>query len=197
MSPARTLLACVIASWAGAAQAVTSPATAPATAPAAVPAEWRTYDLLVSFQGLPKTYSCDDLWYRFRDVLLTLGARAYMTISPYDCGYVGGGEARSPRVELKFRLPQLLHGEDTRYAQMSAVNREVHLAPGTPHSLQAGDCELMKQLQNTLLTALPVQVTAASFSCNGPGATFALTLQASMVAGAPPRQGNAATPPHS
>jgi hypothetical protein len=193
VSPARTLLACVIASWAGAAHAEASAATTPA----AVPAEWRTYDLLVQFRDLPKTYSCDDLWYRFRDVLLTLGARAYMTLTPYDCGYVGGGEARSPRVELKFQLPQLLHGEDTRYAQMSAVNREVRLAPGTPHSLRAEDCELMKQLQNTLLAALPVQVTAAPFSCSGPASTYSLTLQASMVAGAPPRQGNAATTPHS
>jgi hypothetical protein len=194
VSPARALPACVIAVWAGAAHAVASSASAP---PAAVPAQWRTYDQLVQFHDLPKTYSCDELWYRFRDLLLTLGARAYMTITPYDCGYIGGGEARSPRVELKFQLPHLLRGEQTRYAEMSAVNRAVRLAPGTPHSLQAGDCELMKQLQDTLLAGLPVQVTAATFSCSGPGATFALTLEASMVAGARPRQGNAATTPHS
>jgi hypothetical protein len=105
-----------------------------------------------------------------------------MTITPYDCGYSGGGEARSPRVEVKFQLPRLLQGAETRYAEMSAVSREVHIAPGTPHSLQAGDCELVKQLQDTLLAALPLQVTAATFSCGGPGATFALTLQASMAA---------------
>ena len=192
MSLARALLACVIVCSAGSALAVTS-----TTGPSAEPAQWRSYDLLVPFHDLPKTYSCDDLWYRFRDVLLTLGARAYMTITPYDCGYVGGGEARSPRVELKFQLPQLLHGEDTRYAEMSAVSREVHLAPGAPHSLQAGDCELMQQLQETLLAALPVKVTAATFSCSGPGATFALTLQTPMVAGARPGQGNTAATPHS
>lgn len=191
MSPARTLLACVIACAAGAAHAV-----APATAPAPVPAEWRTYDLLVQFQDLPKTYSCDDLWYRFRDVLLTLGARAFMTLTPYDCGYVGGGEARSPRVQLKFQLPQPLHGADTRYAEMSAVDREVRLAPGTPHSLQTGDCELMKQLQGTLLAALPVKVTSATFSCSGPDAAFALTLQAPMVAGGSAPRGNAANAAH-
>ena len=161
MSPARALLACLMACAAGAAHAAAAAST---TAPAAVPAQWRTYDLLVQFQDLPKTYSCDDLWYRFRDVLLTLGARAYMTITPYDCGYVGGGEARSPRVELKFQLPRLLHGEDTRYAEMSAVKREVRLAPGTPHSVQAGDCELMKQLQDTLLPALPVRFVVANLA---------------------------------
>jgi hypothetical protein len=181
-----------MACWAGAAAAAN-----PSTAAATLPAQWRTYDVVVHFQDLPKTYSCDDLWYRFRDVLLTLGARAYMTITPYDCGYTGGGEARSPRVEVKFQLPLLLHGADTRYAEMSAVKRDVRLAPGTPHSLQAGDCELMKQLQDTLLAGLPVQVTAASYSCSGPGATFALTVQAPMVSGARPGQANATVTPHS
>jgi hypothetical protein len=192
VNPARALLACVIVCSAGSSQAATSTA-----APTAEPAQWRTYDVLVPFHDLPKTYSCDELWYRFRDVLLTLGARAYMTITPYDCGYIGGGEARSPRVELKFQLPQLLHGQDTRYAEMSAVSREVRLVPGTPHSLQAGDCELMQQLQGTLLAALPVQVTAATFSCSGPGATFALILQTPMVAGARPAQATSAATPHS
>jgi hypothetical protein len=191
VSAARTLLACVFACGAGAAHAAAS-----VGAPAALPAQWRSYDLLVQFHELPKTYSCDELWYRFRDVLLTLGARAYLTITPYDCGYLGGGEARSPRVEVKFQLPQLLHGDATRYAEMSAVEREVHLAPGAPHALQAGDCELMKQLQDTLLAALPVQVTQASYSCSGPG-SFALTLQAAMVAGALSRQTGAGTTPHS
>lgn len=181
MSLARAGLAWAIACSVSAALAATS-----ATSPPAEPAQWRTYDLLLQFHDLPKTYSCDELWYRFRDVLLTLGARAYMTITPYDCGYIGGGEARSPRVEVKFQLPQPLHGADTRYAEMSASEREVRLVPGTPHSLQPGDCDLMKQMQDTLLAALPVRVTAATYSCSGPGATFALTLQAQMVAEAAP-----------
>jgi len=193
VSPARTLLLCVTLAAAAAAQAAT-PSSATA---AGVPAEWRTYDLLVDFRELPRTYSCDELWYRFRDVLLALGARAYMTIVPYDCGYVGGGEARSPRVEVKFQLPQPLHGAATRYAEVSAVKRSVRLAPGAPHSLQAGDCELVKQMQKLLLAALPVQVTAADFSCTGPSTTFALALQAPFGVAAPARPAgvaDAATP---
>jgi len=192
VTSARARLAYVIVCCAGAAHAASSATTA-----VAVPAQWRTYDLLVQFHDLPRTYSCDDLWYRFRDVLLTLGARAYMTLTPYDCGYVGGGEARSPRVEAKFQLPWLLQGADTRYAEMSAVRREVRLVPGAPHSLQAGDCDLMRQLQETLLAALPVQVTTAAYTCNGPDATFALTLQAPMASGAWQGQPAAKSVPHS
>jgi len=178
MTRLRTLLGGLILAAATAvpAAAATSPV------PAAGPAEWRTYDVLVSLRDLPRTYSCDELWYKFRDVLLQLGARAYMTLTPYDCGYVGGGEARSPSVEAKFALPWPLRGAARRYAEVTAVTRSVRLQPGTPRSLQAGDCELVRQLQGTLLAALPVHVTASDFSCKAPGASFALTVSASLVA---------------
>jgi hypothetical protein len=101
---------------------LTGGAYAAAGGPSAQPAEWRTYDLVVDFHDLPRTYSCDELWYKFRDVLRKLGARAYMTISPNRCGYVGGGEARSPHVEVKFQLPQPLPGGETRYAQPSVLS---------------------------------------------------------------------------
>ena len=61
-----------------------------------------------------------------RDVLLQLGARAYMTITPYGCGSIHSGEARSPRVELKFQLPEVLSGSATRYAQITVNQRARH-----------------------------------------------------------------------
>jgi hypothetical protein len=154
---------------------------------AAAPAEWRTYDVLVPFQNLPTSYSCDDLWYKLRDILLKLGARAYMTISPYHCGYVGGGPAYSPSVELKFQLPQLLHGTAaTRYAQLAVVEKAMRLAPGAPPSLQARDCELMSQLQSLLFPSLPVRVSTAAFHCSQPHVSFALTVNASVGVPAAP-----------
>ena len=175
--------------------ALASVAAAGATAPSAAPAEWRTYDILVDFQDLPRTYSCDDLWYRFRDVLLALGARAYMTITPYHCGYVGGGEERSPSVEVRFQLPQPVTGAARQYAQVSVLAEKVRLAPGSPRSLTAADCELVRQLKDGLLAALPVRVDTATFSCSAPRRSFALTLEASVPVPAPGRQAGIARPP--
>jgi hypothetical protein len=157
----------------------------------AEPAEWRTYDLLLDFQDLPRTYSCDELWYKFRDVLRKLGARAYMTITPYDCGYLGGGEARSPHVEVKFQLPQPLQGAATRYAQISVFKQPVRLAPGAPRTLLTSDCEFVRQLQGTLLAELPLPVTVADFDCSAAPASFALTVDALLAAPAPSRQAQA------
>ena len=180
-------LAAATQALAAAAPAV-APAPVPASAPA--PAEWRSYAVLVDFTALPRTYSCDDLWYKFRDVLLRLGARAYMTITPYQCGVRGGGEAHSPKVEVKFQLPQPLHGDAVRYAQISAGDEIIKLAPGSPRSLGPDDCELVRQMQQGLLAALPVRVTSSDFRCTGARESFSLTLEA--VIAAPP---SAAPPP--
>jgi len=169
--------------------AATAPTATPAAtaAPAPAPAEWRTYAVLVDFTALPRTYSCDDLWYKFRDVLLKLGARAYMTITPYQCGVRGGGEARSPNVEVKFQLPQPLHGDALRYAEVSAGDETIRLAPGSPRSLGPDDCELVRQMQQGLLAALPVHVTSSDFRCSGAAEFFTVTLDA--VIAAPPSAG--------
>ena len=163
---------------------VTAGAVTGGAEPAATrtPAAWRSYDMLVEFRALPRAYACDELWYKVRDVLLQLGARAYMTITPYDCGAQSGAKARSPSVEVKFQLPQPLAGPATRYAETTVSERAIRLAPGSPGSLQARDCELMRQLQETLLAGLPVRVAGASFSCTAAAKTFALTVDAPIAA---------------
>jgi hypothetical protein len=176
----------------GAAVAAHAATSAPAAATGPAPAEWRRYDILVHLHDLPRTYSCDDLWYKFRDLLLAVGARVYMTISPYHCGYVGGGPELSPSVEVKFQLPALLHGGATRYEQISAVEQRVHLAPGAPRSLKAQDCALVSQLPSELFAALPVHLSAASFSCRQQQESFDVTLAATLAVPSASRQASAA-----
>ena len=146
------------------------------------PAQWRTYDLLIDLQQLPRSYSCTELWYKFRDVLLDIGARHYMLIEPYACAAPGQPAALSPRVHLKFQLPFLLAGADTRYAEITSVRKTIRLAPGEPASLQADDCALMDQLRGALLAAVPVRVSSATFRCGSSSPSFAITLAAAVAA---------------
>jgi hypothetical protein len=164
-----------------AAAAVDAPAAPAATS--STPARWRSYNFLVEFHDLPRTYSCDDLWYKVRDLLLRLGARPSMTLTPYACGFRGGGEARSPSVEVRFQIPEPLAGSETRYADTTVSEQPVRLAPGSPSSLQSGDCELMRQLQEKLLAGLPVHVTGSAFSCTSAANSFALTIEAPIAPG--------------
>jgi hypothetical protein len=164
-------------------------ATGAAAAPAPQLAQWRTYDLLIDLRQLPHSYTCTELWYKFRDLLLQIGARHYMLIEPYACAAPGGGAARSPHVHVKFQLPFVLAAADARYAELSSVQRMVRLTPGRPASLQGSDCALLEQLRSALLGALPVHVTAASFHCSDGSGAFSLTLDAAVPAA------GTATPP--
>lgn len=164
-----------LAALAGAASA------GPPASPVPVPAQWRTYDLLIDLQQLPKSYPCMDLWYKFRDVLLLVGARQYMLIEPQRCQVKGGAPERSPSVHLKFQLPFQLSREQARYADTSSVEKLVRLAPGQPASLQDADCALVQQLRDELFAALPLHVTASEFHCGTPRASFAVALDAAVA----------------
>jgi hypothetical protein len=155
-------------------------ATAGAATVAAQPARWRPYALIVDLSDLPKDYSCEDLWYKFRDVLKSLGANPQMRVTPYRCGHVPGERTRSPRVELFFKLPEALAGKEARWHDVYVNSAEVSLEPGAPASFTDADCELMRQIKDVLLPALPVRVVAYRLSCEAPSRhqpDFALTVQ--------------------
>jgi len=148
--------------------------------------------VIVRLQDLPKRYSCDDLWYKFHDVLLALGARADMRILAYRCEKsLTPEQARAPSVELNFYLPQALPGTERQWANVSAVQRIVELQPGKPGKpgkIDAADCELLRQIKSGLLPLIPVKVRDYRLACAAPfegKPPFDLTVQALEPAKAP------------
>jgi hypothetical protein len=130
------------------------------------PATWRPYDLIVDLHDLPQRYSCDDLWYKFRDVLLAMGARPDIKILVYRCERsLPDGKARSPRAQLKFSMPELLTPAQSRWAQLQAVTTTVRLGPGHPASLLSGDCELLRQMKDDLLESVSQRVVSFNLAC--------------------------------
>ncbi|MGH8297416.1 MAG: hypothetical protein ACRETZ_18225, partial [Steroidobacteraceae bacterium] len=149
------------------------------SAAAARPAIWRTYDMIVSFQSLPRTYTCDQLWYEFRGILLRLGARASsINVLPYDCSPTPSGDMKSPNVQVRFQLPFfLLPG--VKGAPIEAVEGTVRFSPGKPKTLRASDCQLLQHIEQTMFASMPVKVDAAHFDCSAPpprSGKFAVTL---------------------
>src|SRR5512146_306313 len=123
----------------------------------AKPALWRTYDMILNFQSLPRTYTCDELWYELHGILLRLGAWPYsVSILPYHCSPKPSGDMKSPDVQVRFQLPFFLHGAAATSAPAKAIERSIRLSPGEPKTLHASDCQLMQQISQTLLTSLPV-----------------------------------------
>ena len=139
-------------------------------APAQVgqPAVWTPHDLIVSFDHLPRIYSCDDLWYKFRDVLRAIGARPDIRILAYQCGSGLGQLAYSPQVHLHFYIPQAVNHAQARWADVNVQPQTVRIGPGHPGSITPADCELLRQMKDDLLAALPDRVLRFNLACEAP-----------------------------
>ena len=147
-----------------------------------------THRILVSLSDLPRGYTCNDLWYRFKDVMLAIGAQQ-LQILTYDCVDKNPQPHGSPKVELKFEFPTVLTGDNERYADFRGTPSSVRLAPGHPASLTADDCALVQQMAAGIFDALSVKVTESKFPCTAPpgaGERFAVTVLALLPPAAAP-----------
>jgi len=146
-----------------------------------VAAAWQKHALIVDLHHLPKRYSCDELWYKFKDVLLAVGAAPEPKIVPYRCDRRVGALGYSPKVQLKFSTPVALTGANNRWATIRAVSRSVRLQPGELAHIDEEDCALLSQLRATLLKALNDPVTTFHLACLAPSTAkppFGLTVRA-------------------
>lgn len=132
------------------------------------PAVWRPHDLIVDLHNLPRNYSCDDLWYKFRDILLAFGARPDTKILVYQCADRPGAPSRSPSVHLQFSTPELVSGAQARWAEIDAASETIRLSPGQPASLRDSDCELMRQIKDGLLPELAERIVSFDLACAAP-----------------------------
>ncbi len=171
----RTLLLTVVLST-----STTLACGADVTAPAGEPAAWVAHDLVVSFDHLPKAYSCDDLWYKLRDVLHAIGARPDLRIFAYQCGPRVGLLGFSPKVHLHFFIPEAGGSARARPPALDAAPRTVRLAPGNPPSITASDCQLLRQVKDRLLATLPDRVLSFNLACQAPPTRwlFGVSVQA-------------------
>lgn len=138
------------------------------SAPPTLWATWITRNIEVNLQNLPKTYSCDELWYKVRGVLLALGARDYLSVAPYGCGPGAANGGRSPTLQIRFQTLRVLTGANIKWAETKAVRKTVRLGPGSPKKLDAGDCALLSQLNGTLIAYLHLPVVATDLQCSNP-----------------------------
>jgi len=131
---------------------------------AAQPAAWVAHDLNIDLHDLPGRYSCDDLWQKFHDVLLVLGARPDLKILTTRCGRA----SRSPSVRLQFSVPELVKPTPSRELIIDAAAATSRLEPGHPASLNDADCELLRQMKDRLLAPLSQRVVSFNLACSAP-----------------------------
>jgi hypothetical protein len=146
--------------------------------PSQIPAMWAHHAVIVDLHDLPRAYTCNDLWYKFKDVLTALGAGPGMKILPYQCGNTPNSNLHSPKVQVEFSTVTSA-GSAARWATLRAVRKPVQLKPATLPHFDAQDCELLNQIQAALLDYLGDATTTARLTCNAPAsskASYGLTV---------------------
>lgn len=146
---------------------VAGPSTPANLPPGTEWAAWINRVVEVNLQDLPKVYGCDDLWYKVRDILLAIGAREYLSITPYHCGKNAANGGRSPSVEMGFQTLRQVTGKEIYWANTRAVPTTVDLTPGHPQRLDATDCALVEQIGESLFPYLGLKVDKSRFQCEG------------------------------
>jgi hypothetical protein len=176
------VLVCACAGVAGASLAAAPPAMPQ-------PAAWVPHEVLVQYKNLPVAYTCDALWYKVGDILRAVGAWTYVSITPRDCKPQTTGDGLSPSLSVHFLALETLAPSAARWAQTHAVIGNVDLRAGNPKSLDAGDCELLRQTGEDLLSVMgAVQVGSTNLQCGAGPAThyYDLSLHALQAVPAPP-----------
>lgn len=152
--------------------------TAPPTTqpPTSRPLFWAARDINLSLHNLPRSYFCDELRQKFRDVLLAVGARAEPNVLASRCE----AGSRSPSVRSRFSIPELVANGVQNGTVGETATALVRLEPGHPVSLDATDCELMRQIKDGLLAPLSQHVVTFNLACSAPparGPRFSLTAR--------------------
>lgn len=128
------------------------------------PAAWVAHDLSIDLHYLPRHYSCDELWQKFHDVLLVLGARPDLKIITTRCER----SSRSPSVRLQFSSPELVKRTSARGTAIGAAAATIRLDAGHPASLNDTDCELMRQIKDRLLAPVSQRIVSFNLACSAP-----------------------------
>jgi hypothetical protein len=151
---------------------------APPTAqlPESQPATWVAHDINLRLYNLPRSYFCDELRQKFHDVLLVLGARPDLNVLTFRCEL----GSRSPNIRMRFSMPQISESTAKGGTVIEASAALVSLEPGHPVSLEATDCELLRQIKDGLLAPISQQVTTFNLACSAPaskGTRFHLSVR--------------------
>jgi hypothetical protein len=127
-------------------------------------AYWAPHDEIDYLDNLPRTYSCDELYYKYRDILLRVGARPGQIYS-YGCTSKQGAAEGTPHVDITYSVTNALPAQIHSNSGLQARLATVRLSPGNPKSLDARDCSLLRDMSQTVLASFSQHIDASRLQC--------------------------------
>jgi len=130
-----------------------SPTSSADEAPARERGLWQKHEYSFVFLGFTSTYSCDGLADKLKLLLTAAGARPDSKSQAGACANGFGRPDKFARADLTF-YTLAPGGTDASPAtkQVDGVWRPVSIADRSPRELGTGDCELVEQFRDNVLT---------------------------------------------
>jgi len=151
--------------WHGALAALALLSTSPTWAADGQPAVWKQKQLHFLFQGFTAHYSCDGLEDKIRHVVKELGARGDFEVHASGCAAPFGRPDPFPAVNI--RMSVLVPApDDAPAADLVAAHwQRVDLHLDRDPVWEAGDCELLEQIKQTLLPLFATRNVEFTSNC--------------------------------
>jgi hypothetical protein len=127
-------------------------------------AYWARHQEVDYLDNLPRPYSCNDLYYKYRDVLIRLGARE-LTIYTYGCTGRAGAAGNRTHVDLSYAVPAPVASTLSSNSALVAREQQIEIGPGEPKSLTEEDCTLMDDMSQTVLSSFAKSVEVKGPAC--------------------------------
>ena len=167
--------------------AMAQPSSSTASVGQLVEAVWRVQTFNFVFGGYTTAYSCNSLGSRVRAVLTSIGVLDSLRVRMVDCTDLAGGArmqitlaspieatpenvraltTHDTRDELVARLRNEQLDTEADLERFQATWKKVSLNRAVRPRLEAGDCELIRQLRRDVLPRLAVQVVREDLHCS-------------------------------
>jgi hypothetical protein len=128
----------------------TANAAGPASPTDAESGSWQRHEFTFPYMGFTSIYSCEGLVDKVKLLLIVAGARGDAKVTESGCTRTEGGPDRMASARLVFYTLGPRAGADEE--QVPGLWRDVAVAANRPRDIQAGDCELVEQFRETVLT---------------------------------------------
>lgn len=148
--------------------------------PMPVDAIWQQHKGTINYFGLTSVYSCSGIEGKIKQVLLLLGARPDVSINAAGCG--ASGMPMGSALTVSVRVFTLAQADSPPSAATPAIRAQwlpVAIEDRTPMPMEQGDCELIDQMHEFVVTnftarnleyhaaCTPRQLTQGSYSVHG------------------------------
>jgi hypothetical protein len=131
-----------------------------------VAAAWKKYELDFVYMGFTTRYTCGGLKSKVRLLLNYVGVRPDMKIMERGCEYGYQKVADFPHLKIVFYAPEIPEpGRHDIGEPVLGLWKSVSIKRNAPRGLDWGDCELVEQFRDRVLSKLTTRNPAGDINC--------------------------------